>query len=145
MLLHAKRLIGRNFSDSEVQKDMRLWPFKVIQGPSDAPKFVVTYKGQEKEFMVEEISSMIPGKMKDTAEAYLGEAVKDVVKTVPAYFNDSQRQATKDAGSIAGLNVIRMINEPTAAAITYGLDNKKSGKQNVVVFDLEVELLMFLL
>ena len=125
----AKRLIGRNFSDSKVQKDMRLWPFKVIQGPSDAPKVVVTYKGQEKEFLAEEISSMILGKMKDTAEAYLGEAVEDVVITVPAYFNDSQRQATKDAGGIAGLNVIRMINEPTAAAITYSLDNKKSGKQ----------------
>nr|GEV72330.1 putative heat shock protein 70 family [Tanacetum cinerariifolium] len=102
----------------------------------DAKRVVVTYKGQENEFTAEEISSMILAKMKETVEAYLGEDVKDTVITVPAYFNDSQRQATKDACSIAGLDVIRMINEPTAAAITYDLDNKKSGKLNVVVFDL---------
>ncbi|KAM0053831.1 putative Heat shock protein 70 family [Helianthus debilis subsp. tardiflorus] len=134
----AKRLIGRRFSDSKVQEDIKLWPFKVIQGPADTPKIVVNYKGQEKEFSAEEISSMVLGKMKETAEAYLGKVVKHAVITVPAYFNDSQRQATKDAGTIAGLNVIRMINEPTAAAIAYGLDNKSDivGKINVLVFDL---------
>ncbi|KAI3732596.1 hypothetical protein L1987_63802 [Smallanthus sonchifolius] len=137
-IFDAKRLIGRRFSDSNVQEDMKLWPFKVIEGPADAPKIVVTYKGQEKEFSSEEISSMILGKMKETAESYLGKTVKDAVITIPAYFNDSQRQATKDAGIIAGLNVIRMINEPTAAAIAYGLDNKSDidGKMNVLVFDL---------
>ncbi|KAJ0691518.1 putative Heat shock protein 70 family [Helianthus annuus] len=134
----AKRLIGRRFSDSNVQEDMKLWPFKVIQGPDDTPKIVVTYKGQEKEFLAEEISSMVLGKMKETAEAYLGEVVKNAVITVPTYFNDSQRQATKDAGTIAGLNVIRMINEPAAAAIAYGLDNTSdiAGKINVLIFDL---------
>ncbi|XP_076914034.1 heat shock cognate 70 kDa protein-like isoform X1 [Bidens hawaiensis] len=134
----ANRLIGRRFSDSKVQEDIKLWPFKVIQGSDDTPKIVVTYKGEKKEFMAEEISSMILGKMKETAEAYLGKVVKDAVITVPAYFNDSQRQATKDAGTIAGLNVIRMINEPTAAAIAYGLDNKSDivGKINVLIFDL---------
>ncbi|KAK9050187.1 hypothetical protein SSX86_010385 [Deinandra increscens subsp. villosa] len=137
-IFDAKRLIGRRFSDSKVQGDMKLWPFKVIQGPADTPKIVVTYNGQEKEFLAEEISAMILGKMKETAEGYLGKTVKDAVITVPAYFNDSQRQATKDAGTIAGLNVIRMINEPTAAAIAYGLDNKTDivGKINVLVFDL---------
>ncbi|CAH1446013.1 unnamed protein product [Lactuca virosa] len=134
----AKRLIGRRFSDSQVQEDMKLWHFKVIEGPSDTPKIVVTYKGQEKEFLAEEISSMILGKMKETAESYLGKPVKNAVITVPAYFNDSQRQATKDAGAIAGLNVIRMINEPTASAIAYGVKNKSdiTGKINVLVFDL---------
>ncbi|KAJ0449684.1 putative Heat shock protein 70 family [Helianthus annuus] len=134
----SKRLIGRRFSDPKVQEDIKLWPFKVIQGCYDTPKIVVTYKGQEREFLAEQISSMILGKMKETAEAYLGKIVKDAVITVPAYFNDSQRQATKDAGTIAGLNVIRMINEPTAAAIAYGLDNKSdvAGKINVLVFDL---------
>nr|KAJ0184508.1 hypothetical protein LSAT_V11C900469860 [Lactuca sativa] len=134
----AKRLIGRRFSDSKVQDDIKLWPFRVIQGPADTPKIVVSYKGHEKEFLAEEISSMILGKMKETAEAYLGKPVKDAVITVPAYFNDSQRQATKDAGAIAGLNVMRIINEPTGAAIAYGLDNKSdiTSKINVLVFDL---------
>ncbi|MFS7961787.1 putative Heat shock protein 70 family [Helianthus anomalus] len=134
----SKRLIGRKFSDSEVQKDIKLWPFKVIEGFSDTLKIVVTYNGKKREFLAEEISSMILGKMKETAEAYLGKVVKNAVITVPAYFNDSQRQATKDAGNIAGLNVIRMINEPTAAAIAYGLDNESGivGKINVLVFDL---------
>ncbi|KAI3732375.1 hypothetical protein L1987_63579 [Smallanthus sonchifolius] len=138
IIFDAKRLIGRRFSDSKVQEDMKLWPFKVIEGPADTPKIVVTYKGQEKEFLAEEISSMILSKMKETAEAYLRQVVKDAVITVPAYFNDSQRLATKDTGTIAGLNVIRMINEPTAAAIAYGLDNKSDivGKINVLVFDL---------
>ncbi|KAL8252618.1 hypothetical protein R6Q59_036311 [Mikania micrantha] len=134
----AKRLIGRRFSDSIVQEDMKLWPFKVIEGPANTPKIVVTYKGQEKEFLAEEISAMILGKMKEAAQVYLGKDVKNVVITVPAYFNDSQRQATKDAGAIAGLNVMRMINEPTAAAIAYGLDNESDiiGKINTLFFDL---------
>ncbi|XP_076915789.1 heat shock cognate 70 kDa protein-like [Bidens hawaiensis] len=134
----AKRLIGRRFSDSKVQDDIKLWPFKVVKGSADTPKVVVTYKGENKGFLAEQVSSMILGKMKETAEAYLGKEVKDAVITVPAYFNDSQRQATKDAGTIAGLNVIRMINEPTAAAIAYGLDNKSDivDKINVLVFDL---------
>ncbi|MFS8013989.1 putative Heat shock protein 70 family [Helianthus anomalus] len=137
-IFDAKRLIGRRFSDSKVQEDIKLWPFKVIHGLDDTPKIVVTYKGQVKEFLAEEISSMVLAKMKETAEAYLGKVVKHAVITVPAYFNDSQRQATKDAGTIAGLNVIRMINEPTAAAIAYGLDNESDivGKLNVLVFDL---------
>ncbi|KAJ9545035.1 hypothetical protein OSB04_024742 [Centaurea solstitialis] len=137
-IFDAKRLIGRRFSDSKVQCDMKLWPFKVVEGPTDTPKIVVSYKGQQKEFFAEEISSMVLGKMKETAEAYLGKAVKNAVITVPAYFNDSQRQATKDAGTIAGLNVIRLINEPTAAAVAYGLDNKSEivGEINVLVFDL---------
>ncbi|KAK9041287.1 hypothetical protein V6N11_016396 [Hibiscus sabdariffa] len=120
----AKRLIGRRFSDSSVQSDMKLWPFKVIPGPGDKPMIVVTYKGEEKQFAAEEISSMVLIKMREIAEAYLGSTVKNAVVTVPAYFNDSQRQATKDAGVIAGLNVMRIINEPTAAAIAYGLDKK---------------------
>ncbi|GJS71537.1 putative heat shock protein 70 family protein [Tanacetum coccineum] len=117
---------------------MRLWPFKVIQGVTNTPKIVVTYKGQDKEFLAEEISSMILDKMKEIAGAYLGKDVKNAVITVPAYFIDSQRQATKDAGIIAGLNIMCMINEPTAAAIAYGLDHKSAitGKINVLIFDL---------
>ncbi|GAY55440.1 hypothetical protein CUMW_164260 [Citrus unshiu] len=117
---------------------MRHWPFKVASGPGDKPMIVVTYKGEEKRFSPEEISSMVLTKMKEIAEAYLGHAVKNAVVTVPAYFNDSQRQATKDAGAIAGLNVMRIINEPTAAAIAYGLDKKASrtGEKNVLIFDL---------
>ncbi|KAJ9160103.1 hypothetical protein P3X46_025535 [Hevea brasiliensis] len=122
----AKRLIGRRFSDATVQSDAKLWPFKVISGPGDKPMIVVTYKGEEKQFAAEEISSMVLIKMREIAEAYLGNTVKNAVVTVPAYFNDSQRQATKDAGVIAGLNVMRIINEPTAAAIAYGLDKKAS-------------------
>ncbi|KAJ9545345.1 hypothetical protein OSB04_025052 [Centaurea solstitialis] len=134
----VKRLIGRKFGDSKVQHDMKLWPFKVIKGPADTPKIVVSCKGQVKEFFAEGISSMILNKLKEDAEAYLGKPVKDAVITVPAYFNDSQRQATKDAGTIAGLNIIRLINEPTAAAIAYGLDKMPGivDKMNVVVFDL---------
>ncbi|XP_021298179.1 heat shock 70 kDa protein 5 [Herrania umbratica] len=134
----AKRLIGRRFSDPSVQSDIKLWPFKVIPGPGDKPMIVVRYKGEEKQFSPEEISSMVLTKMKEVAEAYLGHTVKNAVVTVPAYFNDSQRQATKDAGAIAGLNVIRIINEPTAAAIAYGLDKKasRSGEKNVLIFDL---------
>nr|XP_010937656.1 probable mediator of RNA polymerase II transcription subunit 37c [Elaeis guineensis] len=134
----AKRLIGRRFSDPSVQADMKLWPFKVIAGPGDKPLIVVQYKGEEKHFTPEEISSMVLTKMKEIAEAYLGITVKNAVVTVPAYFNDSQRQATKDAGVISGLNVMRIINEPTAAAIAYGLDKKvgSSGEKNVLIFDL---------
>nr|P24629.1 RecName: Full=Heat shock cognate 70 kDa protein 1 [Solanum lycopersicum]CAA37970.1 heat shock protein cognate 70 [Solanum lycopersicum] len=134
----AKRLIGRRFSDASVQEDMKLWPFKVIPGPGDKPMIVVTYKGEEKEFAAEEISSMVLTKMKEIAEAFLGSTVKNAVVTVPAYFNDSQRQATKDAGVISGLNVMRIINEPTAAAIAYGLDKKatSAGEKNVLIFDL---------
>jgi heat shock 70kDa protein 1/2/6/8 len=132
----AKRLIGRRFDDATVQSDMKIWPFKVIQAEGGRPKVRVEYKGETKSFFPEEISSMILNKMKETAEAFLGTTVKDAVVTVPAYFNDSQRQATMDAGAIAGLNVLRMINEPSAAAIAYGLDKKGSGERNVLIFDL---------
>jgi len=131
----AKRLIGRKFTDAAVQSDMKHWPFKVISGPGGTPIIKVDYKGEEKTFKAEEISSMVLTKMKDIAEAYLGKEVRNAVVTVPAYFNDSQRQATKDAGSISGLNVLRIINEPTAAAIAYGLD-KKGDEKNVLIFDL---------
>jgi L1 cell adhesion molecule like protein len=132
----AKRLIGRRFSDSVVQADMKHWPFKVVSKEGDKPFIQVTYKGETKTFAPEEISSMVLIKMKEIAEAYLGKNVKDAVITVPAYFNDGQRQATKDAGAIAGLNVLRIINEPTAAAIAYGLDKRKSGECNILIFDL---------
>jgi heat shock protein 1/8 len=131
----AKRLIGRKFSDPITQSDMKHWPFKVVQGAGDKPLIEVMFKGEKKQFAAEEISSMVLIKMKETAEAYLGREIKNAVVTVPAYFNDSQRQATKDAGTIAGLNVLRIINEPTAAAIAYGLD-KKGGEQNILIFDL---------
>ncbi|XP_023515710.1 heat shock 70 kDa protein [Cucurbita pepo subsp. pepo] len=134
----AKRLIGRRLSDPSVQSDMKLWPFKVVAGPGEKPMIIVNYKGEEKQFAPEEISSMVLIKMREIAEAFLGQTIKNAVITVPAYFNDSQRQATKDAGAIAGLNVLRIINEPTAAAIAYGLDKKASrrGEQNVLIFDL---------
>lgn len=131
----AKRLIGRKFNDTVVQSDMKLWPFKVICD-NGKPKVQVEYKGETKAFYPEEISSMVLVKMKEIAEAYLGQRVSNAVITVPAYFNDSQRQATKDAGVIAGLNVLRIINEPTAAAIAYGLDKGKRGERNVLIFDL---------
>merc|ERR1739848_570242 len=132
----AKRLIGREFQDASVQKDMKTWPFKVIQGSQNKPKIVVNFKGASKEFFAEEISSMVLQKMKEIAEAYLGDDVKNAVVTVPAYFNDGQRNATKDAGRIPGLNVLRIINEPTAAAIAYGLDKKGSGERNVLIYDM---------
>ncbi|KAJ3154928.1 70-kilodalton heat shock protein [Geranomyces michiganensis] len=131
----AKRLIGRRFADNEVQSDMKHWPFKVID-KGGKPIIQIEFKGETKTFTPEEISSMVLLKMKETAEAYLGTPVKDAVVTVPAYFNDSQRQATKDAGVISGLNVLRIINEPTAAAIAYGLDKKTAGEKNVLIFDL---------
>jgi len=132
----AKRLIGRKFSDSCVQSDIKLWPFKVESGPAEKPIICIHFNGEDKKFHAEEISSMILTKMKDTADAYLGVKVTEAVVTVPAYFNDSQRQATKDAGSIAGLNVLRIINEPTAAAIAYGLDKKGAGERNVLIYDM---------
>jgi len=132
----AKRLIGRKFEESTVQSDMKHWPF-TVENVGGKPKLKVEYKNEEKSFTPEEISSMVLTKMKETAEAYLGHDVKDAVVTVPAYFNDSQRQATKDSGVIAGLNVLRIINEPTAAAIAYGLDKKKGADEcNVLIFDL---------
>jgi len=136
-IFDAKRLIGRKFNDETVQKDKNLWPFQVIND-NTKPKLEVEYKCEKKIFSPEEISSMVLTKMKETAEAYLGHSVKDAVVTVPAYFNDAQRQATKDAGVIAGLNVLRIINEPTAAAIAYGLDKKRQNnkEKNVLIFDL---------
>ncbi|KAL7617016.1 hypothetical protein Lser_V15G03299 [Lactuca serriola] len=134
----AKRLIGRRFYDAKIQEDMKLWPFKVIKGTNSIPKIVLEYNGEMKEFFAEEISSMVLVKLKEVAEAYLGETVKDAVITVPAYFNDSQRQATKDAGHVAGLNVLQIVNEPTAVAIAYGLHLKTdiSHDTNVLIFDL---------
>lgn len=134
----AKRLIGRKFCDSIVQSDMKSWPFKVIGDLNDKPMIFVNYNDEEKHFAAEEISSMVLAKMAEIAEAYLGSTVKDVVITVPAYFNDSQRQSTRDAGVIAGLNVMRIINEPSAAAIAYGLDMKpfNHGCRHVFIFDL---------
>lgn len=131
----AKRLIGRRFEDSSVQADMKHWPFDVVSD-GGKPKIRVDYKGESKSFYPEEISSMVLTKMKEIAEAYLGKTVTNAVVTVPAYFNDSQRQATKDSGTISGLNVLRIINEPTAAAIAYGLDKKGTGERNVLIFDL---------
>ena len=130
----VKRLIGRSFTDKEVQKDKSLLPFNVVNKKSK-PHIEVEVKGEKKTFSSEEISAMILMKMKETAEAYLGKEVQNAVVTVPAYFNDAQRQATKDAGTIAGLNVMRIINEPTAAAIAYGLD-KKAKEKNIIVYDL---------
>jgi len=133
----AKRLIGRRFDDSTVQGDMKHWPF-AVESDGGKPVIVVDYKGEKQKFRPEQVSSMVLGKMRETAEAYLGGKVTDAVVTVPAYFNDSQRQATKDAGTIAGLNVLRIINEPTAAAIAYGLGQKgnMSGEKNILIYDL---------
>ena len=137
-IFDAKRLIGRKYSDPTVQSDLRHLPYKVSSDADGKCKIHAEFKGEQKDFHPEEISSMVLTKMKETAEDYLGETVTDAVITVPAYFNDSQRQATKDAGAIAGLNVLRIINEPTAAAIAYGLDNKDTakGETNVLIFDL---------
>jgi heat shock protein 1/8 len=136
-VFEAKRLIGRRFSDSTVQKDIKLWPFKVFGNNEDKPLISVKYKDSELQLTAEEVSAMILTKMKQTAEAFLGSTVKDAIITCPAYFSDSQRQATKDAGVIAGLNVLRIINEPTAAALAYGLQHKGNGEEkNILVFDL---------
>ncbi|KAJ3036502.1 ATPase with role in protein import into the ER [Rhizophlyctis rosea] len=132
-IFDAKRLVGRRFTDKEVQADMKHFPFKVVN-KDGKPYLRVKVKGEDKTFSPEEVSAMILGRMKEIAEGYLNEPVKHAVVTVPAYFNDAQRQATKDAGTIAGLKVERIINEPTAAAIAYGLDKKN--EQNILVFDL---------
>ncbi|GFW53200.1 heat shock protein 70 B2 [Trichonephila clavipes] len=134
-IFDAKRLIGRKYDDPKIQQDLKHWPFKIIN-QGGKPKLKVEFKGEEKLFNPEEISAMVLIKMKETAEMYLGQKVTDAVITVPAYFNDSQRQATKDAGKIAGLNVLRIINEPTAAALAYGLDKDLRGEKNVLIFDL---------
>jgi len=134
-IYEAKRMMGRDWTDPILQSDLKLFPYKVVN-VNNKPKVEVTFKGEPKQFTPEEISAMILTKMKNIAESYLGKPVKNAVVTVPAYFNDAQRQATKDAGAIAGLNVLRVINEPTAAAIAYGLDKKKDGKgRNVLIFD----------
>lgn len=135
-IFDAKRLIGRKFTDTTVQDDMKHWPFKVMADPDGRPLIQVEYKGETKTYKAEQISAMVLTYMKETAENYLGQAVKDAVVTVPAYFNDAQRQATKDAGTIAGLNVLRVINEPTAAAIAYGVDKESKEEKNILVFDL---------
>lgn len=134
----AKRLIGRKFDDPVIQADKKHWPFKIDTCPGNKPIIQVEFKGENKTFAPEEISAMVLTKMKDTAETYLGKTVHKAVITVPAYFNDSQRQATKDAGVISGMEVMRIINEPTAAAIAYGLDRKEQtkGERNVLIFDL---------
>lgn len=134
-IFDAKRLIGRKFEESSVQSDMKHWPFKVLN-KQGKPMVQVEYKNEIKTFSPEEISSMVLIKMKETADAFLGEKVTQAVITVPAYFNDSQRQATKDAGVIAGLDVLRIVNEPTAAALAYGLDKNLSGEKNVLIYDL---------
>ena len=130
----AKRLIGRKFHDESVQNNIKHFTYKVIN-KENKPNIQVVFKGEEKVFSPEEISAMVLGKMKEIAETYLGQEVTDAVITVPAYFNDSQRQSTKDAGTIAGLNILRIINEPTAAAIAYGLDQKSSTEKNILIFD----------
>jgi len=129
-------LIGRKFQDTAIQNDIKLWPFKIVKGKDDKPQIEVTHKGERKRFQPEEISAMVLQKMKETAEAHLGQSVTDAVITVPAYFNDAQRQATKDAGVICGLNVLRIINEPTAAALAYGLDSKGKGSGTVLIYDM---------
>jgi L1 cell adhesion molecule like protein len=135
-IFDAKRLIGRPFDDPIVQKEIKNYPYKVKNDGKNRPIIVAEVKGETKEFYPEEISAMVLQKMRSIAEAYLGTTVKDAVVTVPAYFNDAQRQATKDAGRIAGLNVLRIINEPTAAALAYGLDKKSGGERKVLIFDL---------
>ena len=135
-IFDAKRLIGRKYKDASVQNDIKQWPFSVIEKEDGKPFIQVKYKDELKDFRPEELSAMILVKMKETAESFLGEKVKKAVITCPAYFSNEQRQATKDAGIIAGLDVLRIINEPTAAAIAYGLDNVKNGEQTVLIFDL---------
>lgn len=131
----VKRLIGHKYRDPKTQEDVRTLPYKVVEGRNGNCEIVVMHKGEEKRLTPEEVSAMILTNMKETAESYLGEKVTDAVITVPAYFNDAQRQSTKDAGLIAGLNVLRIINEPTAAAIAYGLD-KKTEEKKVMIFDM---------
>ncbi|KAH9623719.1 hypothetical protein KSS87_006301 [Heliosperma pusillum] len=143
-IFDSKRLIGKRFSDETIQEDIKLWPFKVVNGArsskDEKPMIIVNHMGKEKKFTPEEISAMILAKMKSIAEAFLGSTVKNAIVSVPAYFNDSQRRSTKDAGTIAGLNVVRIINEPTAAAMAYSLDRtiskQSNARKNVLVFDL---------
>ncbi|KAF5785574.1 putative Heat shock protein 70 family [Helianthus annuus] len=136
----VKRLIGCRFRDPQVQKDMESWPFKIVEGLAEKPTVVVKLKGEEKKYAPEELSAMVLKKLKECAEAFIGRKVTDAVITVPAYFNNNQREATKEAGTLAGLNVLRLINEPTAAAIAYGLDHMADqtwhNDKNVLVFDL---------
>ncbi|KAK7295722.1 hypothetical protein RJT34_18634 [Clitoria ternatea] len=139
METYAKRLIGRKYSDPAIQNDVKLWPFEVIAGADDKPTIVVEYKGEKKHFAAEEISSMVLSKMREIAESFLGSSVKNAVVTVPAYFNDSQRTATKDAGVIAGLNVMRIINEPTAAALAYDEDHNWDWKRQMLLDDSSME------
>lgn len=134
-IFDVKRLMGHKFTDPLVQKEISHFPYKVVNGGNDMPQISVNYKNEVKSFSPQEISAFILEKLKSTAEAYLGKEVKNAVITVPAYFNDAQRQATKDAGAICGLNVLRIINEPTAAAIAYGLDNKSDKERNIIIFD----------
>ena len=131
----SKRLIGRDFNDDEVQKDIKLWPFKVTQGDNNRPVIEVEYKEKKEKFYPEQISACILSKMKQIAKDYLGKEIKDAIITCPAYFDDLQRKATQDAGKIAGLNVIRIINEPTAAAIAYGFDKDNQGEKNILIFE----------
>jgi L1 cell adhesion molecule like protein len=134
-IYEAKRLIGRRFNDPIVQQDMKLLSYDIVDDGNNRPKIKAQFMGEDKYFYPEEITAMVIGKMKETAEAYLGQEVKDIVITTPAYFGDAQRQATKDAAAIAGLNCLRIINEPTAAAIAYGLDSSREESKNVLIFD----------
>jgi len=131
----VKRFMGQKFQDTNVQNEMKHMPYKVVSGKNNNPMLCVEYKNEKKEFSPQEISAFILEKMKSTAESYLGKEVKNAVITVPAYFNDAQRQATKDAGAICGLNVLRIINEPTAAAIAYGLDQNNDKEKNIIIYD----------
>ena len=131
-----KRLIGRRFSDKDVQSDIKHFPFKVL-AKDGQPRVSVEVAGSEKVFTPEEVSAMVLGKMKEVAEGFLGQKVANAVVTVPAYFNDAQRAATKDAGTIAGLNVMRVVNEPTAAALAYGLD-KGDQERNIIVYGIKI-------
>jgi molecular chaperone DnaK (HSP70) len=134
-IFDVKRLIGHKFNDPKTQEDLKSLPYKVVAAKNGNCEIVVNFKGEEKRFSPEEISAMILTNQKEVAEAFLGEKVTDAVITVPAYFNDAQRQSTKDAGLIAGLNVLRIINEPTSASIAYGLD-KKTSEKKVMIFDM---------
>lgn len=138
----AKRLIGRKYDDSAIQKNMKLWSYSVVKDGNGRPQIEADFKGTLEKFYPEQISAMVLQHMKETAETYLGHKVAKAVITVPAYFTDSQRQATKDAAAIAGLEVLRIINEPTAAAVAYGLDKQSDGKErNVLIFDCGGKLL----